>query len=355
MNAAATPGPGKTHPQRVVIVDDSLSMRRLLHGIIDRDPRMNVVGLAATADEARATIKATVPDVVTLDLEMPGMNGLEFLARLMRLHPLPVVVLSAVLDDNGELKRKAMSLGAAACIRKPHLPTPKSLAQMCDCIVAAAQKVSYGDHAQLEPAAQGRWREQIMLVGASTGGVAAIETLLRTVPDDGPPIVIAQHMPHGFLTGFVQRLDSSLPRPVRFARHGLLLAAGDVVLAPSRGQQTQVMFADHGIWMTMMTDDSDDQEYCPSVDTLFHSAVPWADRVGAAVLTGLGRDGAQGVLALHRNGARTVGQSQRTCAVYGMPSAAQAIGGSETEHDIEVIGPSLLDMMAQSRRARFQS
>ena len=338
--------PTVPRPRRVVIVDDSLSMRRWLSGVIDRDPRLDVVGLAATAEEARATIKLTAPDVVTLDLDMPGMDGLAFLERLMRLRPMPVVVLSGTLDPNGARALRATEIGAVACIEKPSFPTPVTLTTLCDRLVDAADGVSgVQEMAEVSDVAA-RLTGQIMLVGASTGGVTAIEGLLTSLPVAGPPVVIAQHMPQSFLLGFVRRLDEHFDRHVWMASHGTALRPGDVAVAPAEGPQTGVVFDAVNGWRLSVAPHPEATQYTPSVDELFRSAVPWGDRVGAAVLTGLGKDGASAAELLRRAGARTIGQSRESCVVYGMPAAARRLGATELEADIGDLGPTLLQMMA---------
>lgn len=335
---------GFERPAKVVIVDDSLVMRRWLTAVMERDARLDVVGLAATAEEARAVIKATAPDVLTLDLDMPGMNGLQFLSHLMRLRPMPVVILSGQIAQDRSLVQKSIDLGAAACVPKPALPTPDALCGLCDQIVAAARGVATSDLGTApRPALPG----QIILVGASTGGVAAIETLLDTLPDQSPPVVIAQHMPQGFLESFVQRLDSRGSHSVLTAEPDTDLTTGDVRLAPATDHQTGVVCVGN-TWRTRCLPVGPDDRFVPSVDALFFSAVPWADHVGSIMLTGIGDDGARGMRALRENGARTVGQSQDSCVVYGMPGAARGAGAVEMEVDVRVIAPTLLRMMQGS-------
>ena len=212
-------------PYKVVVVDDSQVMRRWLGSMIAADPRLELVGTADSADEARSVIKQTDPDVLTLDVEMPGMNGLEFLSHLMRLRPMPVVMLGSSLRKNGPEARKARALGAAACLAKPTIPTPEALAAMCDSIwsVARGDRADKGD-------SRGH-TNKIVLIGASTGGVTALEHILTQFPPNGPPIVVAQHMPHRFLMRFVERLDRKLPQSVAFAEVDDRLAAGDIRIA----------------------------------------------------------------------------------------------------------------------------
>ena len=320
-------------PIKVMVVDDSATMRTWLSIVIDKDPRLTVVAHAANAIEARDLIKETNPDILTLDLEMPEMNGIDFLAHLMRLRPMPVIVFSGLVADQSEVATAALKLGAYACIPKPVSPDDNALDLLCDSLATAGAQ---GLRATIS--------ENVILVGASTGGVAAIEHLLAQFPRQSPPIVIAQHMPQRFLESFASRLDRFVSLDVQLARAGAVLKNGSVHLAPGQTRQTCVGWSDKG-WHIDMQDRADDDAFCPSVDRLFHSAVPWASRVGALLLTGLGNDGAHGMLALLNGGARTVGQSQNSCVVYGMPGAARALGAVEDEVDIAVAGRTLLQMM----------
>lgn len=326
-------------PYKVVIVDGSRSMRRWLSSVISKDSRLLIVGTAGTAEEAREVIKAKNPDVLTLDIEVPGVNGLEFLAHLMRLRPMPVVMLAGAIEGKSPRTEKAMAIGAAACLAKPNFPTQASMNELCDMLVNAACGYLPAMPDLIMNSRQ--MSDKILLVGASTGGVPAIETLLQNLPKDTPPVVIAQHMPHDFLEKFVNRLDRLGGHRVGFAWDGMQLEAGSIYISPSQGMQTRVAWQS-GYWNVEFVERRDDHAFCPSVDVLFESGVPWASRVGAAILTGLGSDGARGMLALRQNGASTIGQSKESCAVYGMPSAANSLNASEDEAPINDIAPKLL-------------
>ena len=332
--------------KKVVVVDDSLTIRRWLSSVIAQDSRLILVGMAGSAQEAREIIKATGPDVLTLDIEMPGMNGVEFLAHLMRLRPMPVVMLASGSLNSDAMTEKAMDLGAAACIAKPQFPTKETMAALCDSIFAAA---SGQPVAPIPTAAdKAKFSDKILLVGASTGGVPAIEAMLGSIDTrEIPPIVIAQHMPQRFLQSFVRRLDRLGSHDVSLSRDGMRLAPGCVRLAPSQDRQTCVVWHS-GAWHIQEIERQFGQTYCPSVDVLFASAVPWARKVGAVLLTGLGNDGAKGMLALRRKGARTLGQSRSSCVVYGMPGVALSLNASEDEADIKDIGGEILERMLQN-------
>ncbi|MEM8654177.1 MAG: chemotaxis protein CheB [Pseudomonadota bacterium] len=341
MNAPSSPAPAA---HRVVIVDDSKTMRRWLGSMVAADPRLDLVGVAASAQEARSVIKQTNPDVLTLDVDMPEMDGLEFLAHLMRLRPMPVVMLSGTLRRNEDYAKRARDLGAVACLSKPTIPTPEALALLCDGIVAAARQ-----DANAKPQ---HWfaTDQVILIGASTGGVTALEQILPQFPDDGPPVVIAQHMPHGFLERFIERLDRQLVQSIDFARANERLAPGQIRVAPALDRQTALAWYG-GAWHVHPTQRGQADRFCPSVDVLFASAAPWGPKVGAMLLTGIGNDGAKGLLMLRRNGARTLGQSEQTCAVYGMPAAALAMDAVEEEHDPDKIGTRMMELLQDAGRA----
>lgn len=335
-------------PVKVVVVDDSLTIRRWLTSVIAQDARLEIVGTAGSAQEARAVIKETAPDVITLDIEMPGMNGLEFLSHLMRLRPMPVVMLANGIWSGKPVAQQAMEIGAVACISKPQFPTQESMVALCDSIYAAATGVPASEPQPSTHPSQ--FERQILLVGASTGGVTAIETLLDSLdPVDIPPIVIAQHMPQQYLENFADRLDRLGLHDVKLSSHGMRLTPGTVRIAPSKDNQTCVAWHDNA-WHIQETKRQQDQTYCPSADVLFASAVPWAEHVGAILLTGLGNDGAKGMLALRREGARTLGQSRESCVVYGMPSAASSMNASEDEAPVENIGSKMLSLMLQKNK-----
>ncbi|MEL6808617.1 MAG: chemotaxis-specific protein-glutamate methyltransferase CheB [Pseudomonadota bacterium] len=339
--------PNPTLPIKVVVVDDSLTIRRWLSGVLAQDSRLEIVGMAGSAQEAREIIKATEPDILTLDIEMPGMDGLEFLTHLMRLRPMPVVMLASGIWGENAVAKRAMEIGAVACISKPQFPTQESMNALCDNIFAAAtgQSVSASKREKRNTG----FADKVLLVGASTGGVAAIETFLESLGrSDIPPIVIAQHMPQQYLDSFARRLDRMGTHDVQLSSHNMQLAPGHIRIAPSQRHQTCVAWHNNA-WHIRETESQADQTYCPSVDVLFASAVPWAKQVGAVILTGLGSDGAKGMLSLRQQGARTLAQSRESCVVYGMPGAAHALEASENEAPIERIGLEILSAMQQEQ------
>lgn len=316
-------------PARVLIVDDSAAMRAMLSHILAQDPALEVVGAAAEPAEARAMIKDLHPDVLTLDVEMPGMDGLTFLERIMRLRPMPVVMCSTLTARGTDVTIEALRLGAVDCIAKPSAAAG-DLAAASDVLCRTVREAAgsrarpIADTTPVRPLAGGGWRGgSVILVGASTGGVEALFTFLGALPPDCPPVVVVQHMPEGFTRGFAERLDSAVAVTVRHGTDGMPLRPGEVIIAPGGGCHAELAGSQlrlrpgplHG-------------GHRPAVDRLFASAVPLASRAVGVLLTGMGRDGAEGLLALRQAGAATFAQSEDSCVVYGMPRAAVELGAA---------------------------
>jgi len=314
---------------RVLIVDDSPSMRQLLKMSIAADPRLEVVGEAGNADEARTLVRQCAPNVLTLDAEMPGKSGLEFLAELMKYRPTPVVMFSSWMPRGSELGLEALALGAVACLEKPEASRLSiSLRNLVETLVMAARATVHKPMAVAPPAAiaaqGGAGFDKVLMVGASTGGVEAIETLLSGFSAYCPATLITQHMPENFLKSFVARLDSRMAPEVRLAEDGVALAPGRVLIAPGGAVHLEL---DGGAQpRAALVPGPKVSGHCPSVDRLFLSGVPRATRIVALLMTGMGRDGALGMKALRDAGAITLGQSQESCVVYGMPRAAGDLG-----------------------------
>ncbi|MFK7835808.1 MAG: chemotaxis-specific protein-glutamate methyltransferase CheB [Sulfitobacter sp.] len=329
--------------KRVVIVDDSQTLRGWLRVVLEQDPRLEIVGEAANAEEAREVIKQLNPDVITLDIEMPGMSGLEFLGRIMKLRPMPVVMISGATESNSEATITALSLGAIDCILKP---TGQADQKVCRDIArrvfsAACSTVQLAVKKPPAPPALGIGGKAenlpIILIGASTGGVAALETVLADLHADAPPVLIVQHMPGAFLVSFSRMLDSHLPHDVGIARADELLGSGQIRLAPAAGQHTHVQRRGNA-WYCQFSPEPAEALHRPSVDALFHSAIRSAEDVIALILTGLGRDGALGIQALHTAGATTIGQDADSSVVYGMPRAAFDLGAIQQQLPLSEIG-----------------
>ncbi|MEM6759572.1 MAG: chemotaxis protein CheB [Pseudomonadota bacterium] len=326
-------------PVRIVIVDDSQTMRALLRAIMKQDPDLVVVGAAGSAQEARAVIKQTNPDALILDLDMPGVHGLEFLGHVMRLRPMPVVVFSGMLTIRPDMAQQAMDMGAYAVVSKGERFDDVEFDQLRAKVKQAGlafQKTG----TKSEPNPDGL----IILIGASTGGVGAIEMVLKDLDGRCPPIVIAQHMPQRFLLSFCGRLGQNIRLRTSMAQEGQALQSGAVYIAPADRLQTCVRFFE-GVWRTELVAQDPTTTHCPSVDQLFLSAVPWARQVGALLLTGLGDDGAQGMKELRLKGARTLVQTTDSCVVAGMPSAAMQINAAEKSVHPRDASYDLLRMM----------
>jgi len=328
--------------KKVVIVDDSRTIRGWLRIVLEQDSRLEVVGEADSAATAREVIKQTDPDVITLDIEMPGMNGLAFLEKLMLLHPMPVVMISSTTQSNSEATITALSLGAVDCILKPTSAADEGACRdisrrVFSAACSTVQVLRKAPAIPPSPLSQKAKSMPIVLIGASTGGVAALECVLADLPANGPPVVIVQHMPGAFLVSFSQKLNRQLPQDVALAREDELLGYGQIRLAPGLGRHTGVNKSS-GRWRCRFSTPSEGDLHCPSVDALFQSAVPFSRDVVAVILTGLGRDGADGMLNLKQSGALTLGQDADSSVVYGMPRAAWEAGAVREQLPLSQIG-----------------
>ena len=331
---------------RVLVVDDSALMRGLLTEMINSAPDMEVVGAAPDAPTAREMIKVLNPDVLTLDVQMPKMDGLEFLERLMRLRPMPVVMVSAYTQAGSDTTLKALELGAIDFIGKPRADSAKTMEIYAEELV---EKIRAAKGARLRrqvmkseiapavvpsaigslagrPASSGK----IIFVGASTGGTEAIKEFLLGIPADCPPIMIVQHMPESFTGSFARRLDSLCQPTVVEAKGNEKLEPGKVFIAPGHSH-LQVKRSAAGL-VTELLATPPVNRHRPSVDVLFDSAAAVVGRQAVGViLTGMGKDGAQGLMRMRQAGARTLGQDEASCVVYGMPREAFLVGAVEEQ------------------------
>lgn len=335
----------KTNKISVLVVDDSALIRRLLTEIINAQKDMQVVATAPDPLVARELIKLHNPDVLTLDVEMPRMDGLDFLERLMRLRPMPVLMVSSLTDKGSEVTLRALELGAVDYIAKPKVDIASGLQGYAELIAekirACAQaRVSSraghkaSDQAQLRAQAVAASRkttrysttEKIIFVGASTGGTEAIKDFLIDLPADMPAILITQHMPENFTRTFAERLDKLCTLRVSEAVHNQRVLPGHVYIAP--GNLHLEVTRSGANYMTFLHEGEPVNRHRPSVDVLFRSAakVAGANAVGV-ILTGMGKDGAAGLLEMKRAGAYTLAQDEASCVVFGMPKEAIAVGG----------------------------
>ncbi len=330
---------------RVLCVDDSALVRGLMTEIINSHVDMEVVAVAPDPLVARELIKQHNPDVLTLDVEMPRMDGLDFLERLMRLRPMPVIMISSLTERNSEATLRALELGAVDIITKPRHGLHDGLVGYSDFIADKIRAAAMSRPRTAQPAAQASRRlahrpsstEKLVLIGASTGGTEAIRQVLEPLPANSPAILITQHMPAGFTRSFVQRLNNLCTVQVHEAEQGQRVLPGHVYLAP--GGVAHMKLARSGVHYTVDLNYGEPvNRHRPSVDVLFRSAAAVAGKNAVGVLlTGMGKDGAQGLLAMRKAGALTFAQDEASCVVFGMPREALLIGAA-TE------AVSLLDM-----------
>ncbi len=355
-----------TAPIRVAVVDDSRSIRSWLRHLLQADPRLSVVGEAGSGAEARALLRHEAVDVMTLDVDMPGMSGIEFLRRLMIHRPMPVVMLSAYTERGSEAAVQALSLGAVDCIEKPRLAlTPTIGEDICQRVFEAAQvqvqaqgRFALPNNAVSRhfPTPQRAWSGDIILLGASTGGVAALESLLGEIDGLDAPVVIAQHMPEAFLHSFGRRLSEYYARRFQLARDGLVLEPGQGVLALGKERSTCLERQRDGSIRCVFRAPSAQAVYRPNIDDLFHSGACTDLSGAAALLTGMGRDGAAGLLALRQAGFVTYAQNASSSVVYGMPRAAVENGAAQFQGDPAAIGRQIAALgLAKTTREQEKS
>lgn len=328
-------------PVRVVIVDDTRSIRAMIRENLRRSTMIEVVGEAADPYEARELIRELSPDVITLDVVMPRMNGLSFLERLMRLRPMPVVMVSSRTTENSQEAIKALSLGAVDCVDRAMLNAADGSVDLAETVLMAA-KSNVGAFSGLADM-PGRkrekpfnWNGRSVVIGSSTGGVDALLNVVSTFPQDCAPTVIAQHMPAEFLESFANRLDRSCTPSVCLATDGDALKQGQVLLAP--GGDGHVALSRRNPRKIRILPHVGTEDYVPSVNVLFSSAVPHKDNVVGALLTGMGRDGAEALLKMRRAGAHTIVQDGASSVVDGMPRSARDIGAAVEVATLSKIG-----------------
>lgn len=348
-------------PVRVLIVDDSAVMRQLLTTLLSADPEIEVVGTAPDPLVARDRIKALNPDVVTLDVEMPRMDGLSFLRKIMTLRPTPVVMVSSLTQAGAEATLEALEIGAVDFIAKPAGEVGNVFgAELQNKVKAAARtKVGIRHTAQPKPQrparALGRGsNEKIVVIGASTGGVEALKVVLMGLPPDCPPVLITQHMPPRFTAAFAERLNRECPMTVSEAVHDEVIEAGHVYIAP--GSHHLQLGRRNGRNTCQLSDGPPVSGHRPSVDVLFRSAAQAAVTVAAGViLTGMGKDGAEGMLELRKAGVQTLGQDEASSLIYGMPRAAFERGAVMRQFPLVRMADAILDVCDGHGGARSHS
>jgi two-component system, chemotaxis family, protein-glutamate methylesterase/glutaminase len=335
---------------RVLIVDDSALVRRILTELLSVDHELEVVGTASDAYMAREKIKQLNPDVLTLDVEMPKMDGVTFLRNLMRLRPMPVVMVSSLTEAGAEITLDALSVGAVDFVSKPKIDLAATLSEHGEELrfklkaAARARVRPYTGRATLPddpppkhsadavlgktpPPRKLRTTDRIIAIGASTGGTEAIKEVLMQCPADTPGIVIAQHIPKAFSTPFARRMNSCSPMTVYEAEDGQQILPGHVYIAP--GDRHLLVVRDGARYVCRLDDGLPVNRHKPSVDVLFRSV---AQQAGAnaigVILTGMGKDGALGLKEMREAGSPTIAQDEATSVVWGMPGEATAIGAA---------------------------
>ncbi len=331
---------------RVLIVDDSAAMRMALSRILASDPQIEVLGAAPEPHTAREMIRELNPDVLTLDVEMPGMDGLSFLERIMRLRPMPVVMVSSLTAAGAETTVDALRLGAVDCVAKPSggpAGWQQDAALLCQTVREAASSRARRTHVQRRAtggAGRTGFRPRVIAIGASTGGVEALFHILPQFPADCPPALVVQHMPAAFTASFARRLDRDCAVTVCEATDGAPLRPGTVYIAPGG---THHMILDGGVTGTVRLVAQDKVNgHRPSADLLFRSVAPLGGKAVGAILTGMGDDGARGLLAMRQAGARTFGQTRGCCVVWGMPRVALEIGAVDQEISLSQMAGTIL-------------
>jgi two-component system chemotaxis response regulator CheB len=336
----------------VLIVDDSALIRHLFTELLSSDPGIRVIGTAEDPFDARTKIKELNPDVITLDIEMPKMDGLSFLEKIMTLRPMPVLMVSTLTQKGSAETLRALELGAVDYIAKPtggeienQLGTLQQ--ELCEKVHAAAasrvatRKVAASISAPPAPSTLSYTPHtaapHLIAIGASTGGVETLRTIFGSLPGNLPPILITQHMPVQFTASFALRLDSLSPITTAEATHQQKLLPGHAYVAPGN-QHLRVVRQGNDYYSLLDGEGEPISGHRPSVDALYESV---AEQAGAhalgVLLTGMGKDGANGLLAMRQKGAHTIGQNEATCVVYGMPKAAQALGAVAEELALSAI------------------
>jgi two-component system chemotaxis response regulator CheB len=352
---------------KVLIIDDSALVRAVLTKILGADAGLQVVGTAPDAYVARDMIKALNPDVLTLDVEMPRMDGLQFLRNLMRLRPMPVVMCSSLTERGADVTLSALELGAIDFVTKPKVDVAHALeAYAVELIskvkLAAVARVrpllsrpAVPNAAAVAPKARAdlgyRTTDQIVAIGASTGGTEAIRRVLEQLPPDCPGIVVTQHIPRAFSAPFAARLNASSQLTVAEAEDGALILPGHAYIAP--GDRHLMVELDGARYRCRLGNDAPVNRHRPSVDVLFHSV---AEHVGqnavGIILTGMGADGARGLKQMRERGAVTIAQDEKTSVVWGMPGASVALGAVERVLPIEQIAAALMSARASGEQRR---
>jgi len=347
---------------RVLIVDDSALVRNTMEQILSSDPEIEVIGKASDPFIAAQKIKKELPDVITLDIEMPRMDGLTFLRKIMIQHPIPVVVISTLTAKGAETAIRALEYGAVEVLEKPKLNTKELLKEstdkLCQVVKAAAAATvkrksvavsvdpKYSADVILSKArgiSRLKTTEKIIAVGASTGGTEALKRFLLSLPLDCPGVIIVQHMPEMFTKQFADRLNNLCGLTVKEAESGDNVLRGQVLIAP--GSKHMMLKRSGARYFVQVKDGPLVNRHRPSVDVLFRSVARYAGKNSVGIImTGMGSDGARGLLEMKEEGARTSAQDESSCVVFGMPKEAIALGAVEFVLPLEEIALKMLKL-----------
>ena len=345
---------------KVLVIDDSALVRNTLSSIYNSDKEIEVIGTASDPYVAVEIIRQEVPDVISLDVEMPKMDGITFLSKLMSQHPIPVVILSTLTEKSAENAILAMEYGAVEVVAKPRLGTRQQLenvkAQLCEKIKAASKahvrrrgisSNAYKAPARTSHSSPIQTTEKVIAVGASTGGTEAIRVMLSEMPLDCPGIIITQHMPEVFTTQFAKRLDEICPINVREAKHGDTVLRGTALIAP--GNQHMCLKRSGTRYYVELNSQPHVNNHRPSIDVLFHSVAQYAGKNSIGVLlTGMGADGAKGMKNMREMGAYTVAQDEASCVVYGMPKEAVKLEAASISLPLDKISNHIIRKILQT-------
>ncbi len=335
---------------RVLIVDDSATARAVIREVLESDPEIEVVGVAQDAYIARDKIVELRPDVICLDVEMPRMDGITFLKKLMTYMPTPVVMVSSLTQKGAATTLEALEAGAIDFVPKPHSNIYDGIDEIREEIVskvkaAAKAKVMPKKHItmpqRISYKALSETTDKVIAIGASTGGTEAIKDVLTRLPSNIPGIVIVQHMPSKFTKSFADRLNELCAIEVKEAQNGEFLGVGKALIAP--GDYHMVLRRSGARYFVEIGTGEKVSGHRPSVDVLFNSVAKTAgaNAIGV-ILTGMGADGARGLLAMRKAGAKTIGQDENSCVVYGMPKVAYEIGAVEKQYSIDKIAEAIV-------------
>ncbi|MEZ5934256.1 MAG: chemotaxis response regulator protein-glutamate methylesterase [Alphaproteobacteria bacterium] len=335
---------------KVVVVDDSALMRKMLTAVLESDADIEVAGAAPDALSARQMIRDLDPDVVTLDVEMPGMDGLTFLEKIMTLRPMPVIMVSSLTQKGAKTTIRALECGAVDFVAKPVAPAHEALDTLKSNLISkvkaafSANVIAHKPRQANRPPVRTGTRQgktKLIAIGASTGGVVAVQTILAALPRQCPGVVITQHMPPAFTKSFASRLDQNCGLTVVEATDGERVQPGHAYIAPG-SHHLEIGQSQQG-FICRLRDGPLVSGHRPSVDVLFESVAKQAgDQAVGVILTGMGRDGAAGLLAMRQAGAATLGQCEASCVVYGMPRAANELGAVAAELPLECIAEGIM-------------